>query len=347
VKKIKVAIIGVTGYAGEELLRILLNHPAVEITYLGAKIEKDTPIGEIFPQFSSLHLLCHSEIDKEEVLKVADTIFLALPHGVSLQYVPYFYASGKTIIDLSADYRFDSAEIYEKYYLPHNSPQLLKEKVYGLPELYREKIKKSKLIANPGCYPTGVILGLAPAVKEGWINTESIVVDAKSGVTGAGRSLKPQLLYSEVNEDFKAYAVGTHRHQPEMEQEIAKLGNGKSRILFIPHLAPYNRGIFSTIYADLKVNVSSEEVWEKYSSFYKEEPFVKILPPEKFPSVKEVRGTNLCLINVRVEERTGKLVILTVIDNLTKGASGQAVQNFNLIMGLPETMGLENSPYLP
>ncbi len=345
-KKIRAGIIGVTGYAGEELLRLLLSHPEVEITYLGAKIDKDKPLQEIFPHLS-LPLICHSHIDPEEVIRLTDVIFLALPHGISLSYVPYFYERGKVVIDLSADYRLDSSKIYEEYYLPHTSPHLLKKKVYGLPELYRESIRKTNLIANPGCYPTSVILGLAPLLEKKLLKTRGITVDAKSGVTGAGRNPRISLLYSEVNESLKAYSVGTHRHQPEMEQELGKLAGEKVNLLFVPHLVPLDRGILSTIYAELREPLSEEKLHEIYKEFYQGEPFVKILPPGTLPRIKEVRGTNLCIIGICRIKDTSRLVILSCIDNLTKGASGQAIQNMNVRFGWEESLGLDNLPLLP
>ena len=345
--KVKVGIIGVSGYAGEELLRILISHPSVEITYLAAKIEEDTPVGKIFPQFSFLDLICYSQINLEEVVKKVEMFFLALPHAVSLKFVPKLYSEGKTIIDLSADYRFNQAKIYENYYVRHTSPHLLKEKIYGLPEIYRERIKGKKLIANPGCYPTSVILGLAPLLKEKLIIPDTVIVDAKSGVSGAGRNPRMELVYSEANEDIRAYAIASHRHQPEMEQELSNLSGEEVKVLFVPHLAPYNRGILSTIYVKLRKDLAESEIYEKYLSFYKREPFVKVLPLGEFPAVKYVRGTNLCLLGIKMEKRTRRLVIVSAIDNLTKGASGQAVQNFNILMGFPEVTALNNLPVLP
>ncbi len=345
--KVKVGIIGVSGYAGEELLRILVSHPRVEITYLAAKIEEDTPVGKIFPQFSALDLVCYSRIDREEMSQKAEVFFLALPHAVSMQFVPELYAEGKTIIDLSADYRFDQAEIYENHYVKHNSSHLLKEKVYGLPEIYREEIRGKKLVANPGCYPTSVILGLAPLFREKLIVPDTVIVDAKSGASGAGRNPRMDLVYPEINENFRAYAIASHRHQPEMEQELSHLCEKETKVIFVPHLAPYNRGILATIYVKLKENLAEAEIYQKYLSFYKREPFVKVLPLGEFPAVKYVRGTNICAVGIKMERRTNTLIVVSAIDNLTKGASGQAVQNFNILMGFSEETSLDNLPVLP
>ena len=343
--KIKVGIIGATGYAGEELLRILFSHPDVEIAYIGTRSEGGKKIGEIFPQFSFTDLT-FSKIDISEAIEKADVFFLALPHSISLKYVPPLYKKGKIIIDLSADYRFDNPKIYENYYVKHTSPELLSKKVYGLPEIYREKIKGKKLIANPGCYPTSVILGLAPILGKEIIEGGVIIVDSKSGASGAGRNPTKKTLFSEINENLYAYSPGIHRHQGEMEQEISNLSCKKMKVLFVPHLAPYNRGILSTIYVNVKDGIE-EKIYKDYKVFYRNEPFVKVLPLNELPSVNMVRGTNFCIIGIKYDKRTKKLIIVSVIDNLTKGASGQAVQNFNIVMGIPEERSLINLPVLP
>ncbi len=343
---LRVALLGASGYAGEELLRLLLRHPEVKITYLAAKLEKDTPVGEIFPHLKEkLSLLCHAEFHPEEAVKNADLFFLALPHTVSLQYVPCLLERGKKVIDLSADYRFDEAKTYEDYYTTHSSPELLKEKVYGLPEIYRKKIRKARLVANPGCYPTSVILALAPLLKKRWTKNSLIIADSKSGISGAGRIPKLPLHFCEISQNFWAYSVASHRHQPEMEQELSKLAGKEIKVIFVPQVIPVNRGIFTTLY--VKTDKREKEIFDLYQEFYHGEPFIQILPPGSYPQLSHIKGTNLCIIGMKEDKRTGYLVLMSAIDNLTKGAGGQAIQNMNIMYGWEETLGLKEIPLLP
>ena len=334
---INVGIFGATGYAGEELINILLKHPKVKITYLAAKIDKPVPIAEIFPKFAPrLDLVCGLPEVKEAIDK-CELIFLALPHTASIDFVPQLLSAGKKVIDLSADYRLKDAGVYEKFYkTAHKDKGHIKEAIYGLPELYREDIKRSSLIANPGCYPTAAILGLAPAVATGCLELDSLIIDAKSGFSGAGRNFNP----SDISEDFKAYKVGVHQHIPEINQELSKLAGKKLEVTFAPHLLPLERGILETIYVKKshKSQIASRKLVDLYKKFYKNEPFVRILEEGSFPQLKDVVHTNFC--NIGIKEERDLAIIIVVIDNLLKGASGQAVQNMNIMYSFPEDTGL-------
>jgi N-acetyl-gamma-glutamyl-phosphate reductase len=348
VKKIKVAIVGATGYAGEELLRLLLGHPQVEITYIAAKIEKEEKIENIFPQFRGrISLLCEN-LKMEKLTGLAEAAFLALPHQVSLEAVPVLREKGLKVIDLSADFRFKCRETYEKWYgVKHTAEKLLTEAVYGLPELYREKIKKTSLVANPGCYPTAVILATRPLLKAGLIKISGIIADAKSGVSGAGRVESLKLLHAECHDSVRAYNINSHRHQPEMEEILSGVAKENVSLVFTPHLIPMNRGILATVYAELKEKAELKKIREVFQDCYEAEPFIRLLPPGEFPETKLVVGTNNCEIGLALSEKTGEVIVVSVIDNLVKGASGQAIQNMNLMFGLPETMGLLGLPILP
>lgn len=338
---LKVGIYGGSGYTGQELLRILLRHPDCEVVALTSRKFKGIPVSEIFPVFEGLTDLRYMDASPQEVAKISDVVFLALPHGEAMAAAPPLLEAGKKVVDLSADFRLRNLAVFEAWYHKHSAPELLSEAVFGLPELYRERIRSARLVANPGCYPTGAILGLAPALREQVIDPDSIIVDAKSGVSGAGR--EPQLgsLFCEVEEGFKAYKVSEHRHAPEIEQELSVLAGREVRISFTPHLLPINRGILSTIYATLRRGVTAAELLDLYRSFYRGEKFVRVYREGAFPNVSAVRGANFCDIGISVEKRTNRVIIITAIDNLVKGASGQAVQNMNLMCGLDETRGLD------
>ncbi|MBW2039384.1 MAG: N-acetyl-gamma-glutamyl-phosphate reductase [Deltaproteobacteria bacterium] len=343
----KVGIVGASGYTGLELVRILAGHPKVEISSLTSERFAGLAIDEVFPSLKGFIDLRLSELSVQGIAQEADFLFTALPHGTSMGVVEEFIKKGKRVVDLSADFRLRDQGLYERWYGKHSCPYLLQEAVYGLPEIYREEIKGGRLVANPGCYPTGAILALAPLLEKGAISTSGIVVDAKSGVSGAGR--KPSLtnLFCEVGEGLKAYSVTKHRHTPEMEQEISLRAGGAVNILFVPHLIPINRGILSTIYARVKEGLSTEKVCDLYSRRYQNEPFIRLCPPATFPSTVGVRGSNYCDLGVMVDEDSGQLIVISAIDNLVKGASGQAVQNMNIMCGFPETMGLEQIPIFP
>jgi len=336
-EKIKVSIIGSTGYTGAELVRLLLLHPEVEIDRLTSESFAGQRICDVYPS-----LKCTRVCEPLEVEKISSPfVFVALPHGVSAPVVRKLYDKGLKVVDLSADFRLNDERLYEKWYgITHPEKELLSKAVYGLPELNREKIKKARLVANPGCYPSSVILALAPLLKNDLVEVEGIVVDSKSGVTGAGRSLSLKTHFPEVNENINAYTVTGHRHIPEMEQELTRISGKKMILSFTPHLIPVNRGILSTCYADLKSQLTPRDLVKIYSEFYAGEPFIEILPPGVFPHTREVIWSNRCRIGLDVDVRCGKVKIISVIDNLGKGASGQAVQNMNLMCGFDEKMGL-------
>jgi len=334
----KVSVIGATGYTGAELVRLLLGHPGVEIDRLTSESFAGRRICEVYPA-----LRCDIVCEALNVEKITSSfVFVALPHGVSAQIVKKLYNKNIKVVDLSADFRLSSAQLYQAWYgMNHPEKELLSKAVYGLPEIYREKIKRARLVANPGCYPTSVVLALAPLVKNQLVKEEGIVVDSKSGVSGAGRNPTLKTHFPEVNENINAYGVTGHRHIPEMEQELSKLAKTKITLTFIPHLIPVNRGILSTCYVDLKNKLTSEELVKIYLEFYKNEPFIEVLPSGTFPHTREVLWSNRCRIGLNVDERSNKVIVLSVIDNLVKGASGQAIQNMNLMCGFDEKMGLE------
>ncbi|MEN8613707.1 N-acetyl-gamma-glutamyl-phosphate reductase [Dehalogenimonas sp. THU2] len=330
--KVRVGILNVTGYAGVELARLLAGHPDVELASVTGRSAAGQPLGKIFPHLESLGLTI------EEELGEVDFVFSALPHHESSAQLLPFIERGVRVIDISADFRLTNPSLYEEWYgFPHPAPELLSDAVYGLPELYRESIKTAKIIANPGCYPTASILALAPALKAG-IVAGKIVIDAKSGLSGAGRSLNFRSHYCEANEDVTAYALGNHRHQPEIQQELTALDNKIGDITFTPHLVPMARGILATCYAPLRENALAEEITSLYAEFYRDKPFVRVMSEP--PHTKYATGTNLGLIHPMIDRRSGFLIVVSVIDNLIKGAAGQAVQNMNLMLGFPETAGL-------
>jgi N-acetyl-gamma-glutamyl-phosphate reductase len=345
---IKVAICGGSGYTGIELLRILSGHPRVIITAVTSEKSAGKSVGSVFPHLLKYRGLTYEHMDKKGLLKKADLFFLALPHGASQEAVNFFFANGKRVVDLSADYRLSDPAVYEKWYgLPHKYPATLKKAVFGLPEIYRSGIRKAKLVANPGCYPTSAILGLLPAVKGKLIDVSSIIIDSKSGTTGAGRKADLAVSFCEVNEGFKAYGLGTHRHTPEIEQEISSVSGKKIKVNFTPHLLPVDRGILTTIYAKMSKKADTASVLDIYKKIYKEEPFVSVLDEGLLPNIKNVRGTNFCHIGLKVVPRTNTLIIVSAIDNLVKGASGQAVHNMNIMLGFEETAGLESIALFP
>lgn len=338
---LKVAIVGASGYTGLELIRILYRHPEVAVTCLTSEQSAGRKISDIFPTLRDRCDLTLENLEPVRVAGKADLIFTALPHKASMEVVPAFLKLGKHVIDLSADYRLNDPEVYGAWYEPHLNPVNLKKAVYGLPEIRRTKIKGARLVANPGCYPTSVILGLAPLLTKGLIHTGDIIADSASGVTGAGRAAKVENLYCEVNEGFRAYGVGgVHRHTPEIEQELSLLAREQLVITFTPHLVPMDRGILSTIYATPRKATTTGKLVKLYQEFYRGEPFVRVLPQGSLPSTAFVRGSNFCDIAPLADDRTGRIIIVSAIDNLVKGASGQAVQNMNIMLGCDERLGL-------
>jgi N-acetyl-gamma-glutamyl-phosphate reductase len=345
---LKVAIAGASGYTGLELIRLLDRHPDVEITSVTSEQSAGRLISDIFPSLRNRMDLVLEPLEPTAITAKADLIFTALPHQAAMAVVPTLLEAGKRVVDLSADYRLNDPELYAAWYCKHQNPELLPEAVFGLPELHRSEISQARLVANPGCYPTSVILGLKPLLEQGLVELDSIVADSKSGVSGAGRSAKLESLYCELNDSFKAYGVGgLHRHTPEIEQELSKLAGQQLAITFTPHLVPMDRGILSTIYARPASKVTIEQLHELYQQSYRSEPFVRVLDKGSFPSTAYVRGSNFCDIGVALDQRTNRIIIVSAIDNLVKGASGQAVQNMNLVCGFPETSGLEGLALFP
>ena len=336
----RVGILNVTGYAGTELVRLLYRHPAVKLTSVTGRSAVGQTLGRFMPHLSDLDLAITDELGD------VDIAFSALPHKASAEAVIPLLEKGVKVIDLSADFRLKDAAEYQTWYeFEHPSPDLLKEAVYGLTEITRQEIAGARLVATPGCYPTGAILALAPAVKDGLIQGD-IVIDGKSGVSGAGRTLSLSSHFAEVNENVSAYSVEGHRHFPEITQELERLNSGeKLSVTFLTHLIPMTRGIFSSCYAPLargklaSGSQGKQELRERYQQFYRDEPFVEVV--ETPPGTKQTLGNNVCLVYPTVDERTGRLVVLSCLDNLVKGAAGQAIQNMNVMLGLPETMGLE------
>lgn len=336
---IKVGIAGATAYTSLELLKILLRHPDVDISYLGSRREGNFKISDIFPVLTNTLDLPCSQIDQGDLPKDLDIVFVTLPPVVAMQYVPAFLKTGTKVVDLSADYRFQDKTIYEKWYkTKHTDPSNLENAIYGLPEIFREKIRAANLVANPGCYPTSAIIGLAPLILKDCIYTDDIIIDAKSGISGRGREPKEGTHYCECNENIEAYNVGEHRHTPEIESILSIIGSPETKVYFTPHLIPMNRGILCTAYVKTKKQISSEEIVSLYNDFYSKEPFVRIKKDNKLPKTKDVVNTNFCEVAIRVVDE--RVIILSSIDNLIKGAAGQAVQNMNVMYGFEETSGL-------
>lgn len=337
---VRVGVVGATGYAGEQLVWILQQHKEVSIEFYSSHNYADIAFSDIYRNFTGfIGDRCVDMLQAYNSLERIDVLFIALPHGKSFELTEKALSLGVKVIDLGADFRLNSQEEYEKWYeLKHGAVDLLESAVYGLPELNRVQIKYSNLVANPGCYPTATILGLAPLLKNKLINVNSIIIDAKSGISGAGRAANLATLYTECNESIKAYGVPGHRHTPEIEQELSKLAGEASIITFTPHLAPMNRGILSTCYSTLKANITAEELNALYQNFYRDEYFVKVL--DVLPETRWVRGSNFCHIGMKLDKRTNRVIIVSAIDNLIKGAAGQGVQNMNIMFGFPENEGL-------
>ena len=345
---IKVGIIGATGYAGSELVRILLGHKDVEIKWYGSRSYIDKKYASIYQNFFQLVDATCMDDNMEALADQVDVIFTATPQGLCASLVNEEILSKVKIIDLSADFRIKDVKVYEEWYkLEHKSPQFIEEAVYGLCEINREDVKKARLVANPGCYTTCSILTCYPLVKEGIIDPNTIIVDAKSGTSGAGRGAKVDNLFCEVNENMKAYGVATHRHTPEIEEQLGYACGEKITINFTPHLVPMNRGILATAYASLKKDVTYEEVKAIYDKYYADEKFVRVLEKDVCPQTKWVEGSNYVDVNFKIDPRTHRIIMMGAMDNLVKGAAGQAVQNMNLLFGLPENEGLNLVPMFP
>lgn len=345
---IKVGIIGATGYAGGELVRILTSHKEAEIVWYGSKSYIDQKYSSVYRNlFQIVDAKCMDD-NMEALAEQVDVIFTATPQGFCASLVNEEILSKTKIIDLSADFRIKDVSVYEKWYgIEHKSPQFIKEAVYGLCEMNREQVEHARLLANPGCYTTCSILTAYPLAKEGLIDMDTLIIDAKSGTSGAGRGAKTANLFCEVNENIKAYGVATHRHTPEIEEQLGYASGQNVVLNFTPHLVPMNRGILATEYAKLKRNVSYEEVKAIYDKYYADEKFIRVLEKDVCPETKWVEGSNYVDINFKIDERTGRIIMMGAIDNLVKGAAGQAVQNMNLMFGLKESEGLELVPMFP
>ncbi len=345
---IKVGIIGSTGYAGGELARLLLQRDDVEIKWYGSKSYVDQKYASIYQNmFRIVDDTCMDD-NMAELAELVDVVFTATPQGLCASLVNEEVLSKVKIVDLSADFRIKDVEVYEKWYkIKHPTPEYIKEAVYGLPELNREDIKKARLIANPGCYPTCSTLAIYPLVKEGLINTDTLIIDAKSGVSGAGRGAKVDNLYCEVNESCKAYGVANHRHTPEIEEQLSYAAGKPVMLNFTPHLIPMNRGILITAYASLNKEVTYEEIKAVYDKYYADEQFVRVLDKDICPQTRWVEGSNFVDVNFKIDPRTNRIIMMGAMDNVVKGAAGQAIQNMNLMFGLPENTGLKQIPLFP
>ena len=344
---IKIGIAGASGYTGLELIRLLVGHPGVELTVLTSETFQGQNIAEVFPSLNGIVDLELRPLDNN-IAKDCQVLFLALPHTLAMSKLPDYLQSDCKIIDLSADYRLKDPKAYTDWYsVTHTNPELLEKAVYGLPELHRQAIQSAQLVANPGCYPTSVVLALAPLLKTDWVDLGSIISDSKSGVSGAGR--KPSLTshFAEVNEGISPYGLADHRHTPEMEQELSALAGKSVRLTFSPHLVPMTRGMLSTVYINLNQAITDEKLVEHYRSFYKGENFIRVLNPGKFASSHHVLSSNFCDIGLKVDSRNQRLIITSALDNLIKGASGQAVQNMNIMLGLDEKTGLMTPAIFP
>ncbi|GAB2719679.1 N-acetyl-gamma-glutamyl-phosphate reductase [Paenibacillus thermoaerophilus] len=345
---IRAAIVGSTGYGGVELIRLLLQHPKVRITSVISSSAAGQLYTDGYPHLTEIITDRLDAVDPELVASKADVVFLATPHGVSAATAPKFLEAGLKVIDLSGDFRLQDGSVYEKYYKHAPAdPSYVKKAVYGLAEVFGADVNGASFVANPGCYPTSAALGLVPLVQAGWIDLDSIIIDAKSGVSGAGRGMSLTTHFSEVNENFFAYKINKHQHTPEIEQTLSRVAGRPVTLTFTPHLVPMTRGILSTIYAKLENGRTEAEVHELYRQYYEGRRFVRVRPLGKFPATKEVAGSNYCDIGLSVDARTGRITILSAIDNLVKGAAGQAVQNLNLMMGWDEAEGLAFTPVYP
>ena len=345
---IKAGIIGATGYAGQELVRLLLQHKDVDIVWYGSRSYVDQKFSSVFGNvFKIVEDICKGD-DLEKLAEEADVIFTATPQGYLAGVLTESVLSKAKVIDLSADYRIKDVATYEKWYgIKHKSPQFIDEAVYGLCELNRDKVKEARLVANPGCYPTCSTLSIYPLAKAGLIDMSTLIIDAKSGTSGAGRGAKVPNLYCEVNENIKAYGVATHRHTPEIEEQLGYASGEQVTLNFTPHLIPMNRGILITAYASYKEDVTEDQIRKAYEDAYKDEYFVRVLEPGVCPETKWVEGSNFVDVNVKVDERTHRVIMMGAMDNITKGAAGQAVQNMNIMFGLSEQEGLRLVPMVP
>ena len=341
----RVAIVGATGYAGAELVRILAGHPETEITVLTSRQYAGVRFDQVYPAMAGrVDTICQ-EYSTDQICENADLVYMALPHKLPMAFVPDILKQGKKVVDLSADFRFNDVSLYESAYQAHSAKDLLDTTVYGLSEIYADQIKTAALIGNPGCYPTSVLLPLVPLLKQGLLDPATLIADSKSGVSGAGRSLALGSHFCEVNESFKAYKVGVHRHNPEMNAILSREAGESVSITFVPHLVPMTRGMLTTIYATPASGLTKQDIIDCYRKAYHRRPFIRLCPEDRLPDTLHVRGTNFCDIGFTLDEKNRRLILISAIDNLVKGAAGQAVQNMNLMLGFEETAGLLNVPF--
>lgn len=345
---IKASVVGASGYVGQELIRLLHAHPQVEITHITSTSKVGESFEDMYGNYAGIFTKTFVPQDLEAIAKDSDVVFLALPHGVASGLVTSSILEQTKVIDLGADYRIKDQQVYEEWYkTPHASPQLIPQSIYGLCELKGKDIAAYSLVANPGCYTTASILTLAPFMDEDVFDLDSIVIDAKSGVTGAGRGLNLGTHFTECNESIKAYSVAAHRHTPEIEEQLSTVAGRDIRLIFTPHLVPMNRGILATCYLRMKKKQTWNELLERARSLYKDKPFVKLLPEGVYPETRWVKGSNYCHIGWKIDERTNTLIAIGAIDNLVKGAAGQGIQNMNILFGWDETLGLDQIPMFP
>lgn len=344
---IKVGIVGGTGYTGVELLRILAVHPEVVVSCITSRSEAGMPVSDMFPNLRGHFNLVFTE-PKAEALAECDLVFFATPHGVAMRLIPELMETGVRVVDLSADFRLKDLEVWSQWYgMPHEAPEWVEKAVYGLPEVVRDEISKAQLVANPGCYPTAVQLGLLPLLEQGLVDPSRLIADAKSGASGGGRQAKIGMLQGEVGESFKAYGASGHRHLPEIRQGLSEAARNDVGVTFVPHLIPMIRGIEATLYAELKNPADFDRLQQLFEERYRDEPFVDVMPFGSHPETRSVRGANLCRMALHRQEQSNVVIISSVIDNLVKGAAGQAVQNMNIMFGFKETLGLEAPALLP
>ena len=341
----RVAVVGATGYAGAELVRILSGHPEIELTMITSRQFAGERFDQVYPAMAGVVDLICEDYSTDRICNQADIVFMALPHQLPMTFVPEILKNNKKVIDLSADFRFNDASLYESAYQTHTAKELLGSAVYGLSEIYTQDIKNAMLIGNPGCYPTSVLLPLIPLIKKGLLEPSSLVADSKSGVSGAGRSLAITTHYCEVNESFKPYKVAVHRHNPEMDAVLSREAQKPVSITFVPHLVPLTRGMLTTIYATPVQGLKLQDIADCYKAAYSRRSFIRLCPDNRLPDTVHVRGTNYCDIGYRIDERSRRVILISAIDNLVKGAAGQAVQNMNIMMGFEETSGLHFVPF--
>ena len=341
----RVGVVGATGYAGAELIRILAGHPEVTLSIITSRQYAGSKFSEIYPAMATMVDMTCSELSLDRLNQEADVVFMALPHKLPMEIVPPLFEKGKKIIDLSADFRFSDVARYEAFYQPHTAKEVLRQSVYGLCEVYPSEIAASNLVGNPGCYPTSVLLPLIPLIKNNMVETGTLIADSKSGASGAGRSLALTSHFCEVNESFKAYKVAAHRHEPEMNEILSREAGEAVHITFTPHLIPMTRGMLTTIYATLNENVTGEDIRDCLLDSYAHCPFIRLCDDKRLPDTFHVKGTNFCDIGFRIDPNNHRLILISAIDNLVKGAAGQAVQNMNIMLGWEQTTGLLQMPY--